>query len=550
MSQGRQDKGLGVSVSLPGLLALMGGLLLLYCYWRLHWSIRLESGFLRLVVLGGGTLAAVWGINEIVVSVLSSTRGRRVLRARVGADRSQKAHGSQPVGLRRLLSLFGLLLIAGGATLSFLIAVRAESGPTVAVGFTGGVLLIVWGVHNVAEAFRPRTGPRHTRHRQTLAIPGVAFLAMMVLFLFASLIGRSNMLMLVFALMAGPFVLNGWITFRMLKKTGVSRRAPRRAMVGEPVDVELTLSNDKELMSSWLIDVTDRIRGQGEDLQTGVLFTRVAPRNRQTGTYRVQFARRGRYTFGPLAVTSRFPLGFVERGMEFDLAEETIVYPRLGRLTPAWKRETMTATELVERDDPRTGLYDDEFHRLREHRWGDNPRAIHWRTSARRNELMVREYHQTREWDLVVLLDLWTPKKPAEADRERVERAVSFAATVCIDHMRTSRESVVTLSAGGKKMVRWQGQAGPAAFDSLLETLALLEAGRSADPETLLAGAPLLRTASRRLILITTRTGVRLGRDAQAHGLRPAGFDPGAAPRIETYPTDGPTLARFIEFSS
>ena len=62
-----------------------------------------------------------------------------------------------------------------------------------------------------------------------------------------------NMLMLVFAMLVGPFVLNGWITFSMLKRMNVVRRAPRRTMAGDPVSVEIELSNEKNLLSAWLM---------------------------------------------------------------------------------------------------------------------------------------------------------------------------------------------------------------------------------------------------------------------------------------------------------
>ncbi len=61
----------------------------------------------------------------------------------------------------------------------------------------------------------------------------------MIVIFSGSLLGRSNMLMLVFSMMAGPFVVNGWITYSMLKRTAVERVVPERVMAGEPITVEL-----------------------------------------------------------------------------------------------------------------------------------------------------------------------------------------------------------------------------------------------------------------------------------------------------------------------
>ncbi|MGH7128832.1 MAG: DUF58 domain-containing protein, partial [Planctomycetaceae bacterium] len=248
--------------------------------------------------------------------------------------------------------------------------------------------------------------------RMRVPRPGLVYLVIMTVLLIGSMIGRSNMLMLVFALMAGPFVLNGWVIYSMLRRMRIARRLPRRAMAGEPVFVEITLENHKRLLSSWLIVVTDAIRHREEHLKGTAVFSRVPPRAERTGRYEVRLMRRGLYRFGPLYVSTRFPLGLVERGRSNADGGELLVHPRIGRLAPAWRREQLLAAELVQRRQRRQGVFDDEFHALRDYRWGDNPRAIHWRTSARRNELQVREFHQSRDQDLVVLLDLWQPKRP------------------------------------------------------------------------------------------------------------------------------------------
>jgi uncharacterized protein (DUF58 family) len=211
----------------------------------------------------------------------------------------------------------------------------------------------------------------------------------------------------------------------------------------------------------------------------------VPPRSQRTGTYQAALVHRGKYTLGPLFLTTRFPLSFVERSWEVRDTAELIVHPRLGRLTPQWHREETFADEMVQQARSRTGAYEDEFHRLREYRSGDNPRAIHWRTSARRNQLMVREYHQNRERDLAVLLDLWLPRHPTPQDRERLELAVSFAATICVEQFHNSRESQLFLGICGEKPLHWEGQAGPLSIQTLLDQLATAQGSPIPDPSTL-----------------------------------------------------------------
>jgi uncharacterized protein (DUF58 family) len=316
------------------------------------------------------------------------------------------------------------------------------------------------------------------------------------------------MLMLVFSMMAGPFVVNGWITYSMLKGTALERVASERVMAGEPITVELVLINRKRLMSCWLMSAHDTIQNGEERLDPSVLFARVPAGGRRSGHYHARLMRRGRYRFGPAQLTARFPLGIVERGLVFQLPGEILVYPRLGRLSARWMREHFLATDLVEQRELRQGPFDDEFHRIREFRWGDNPRAIHWRTSARHNALMVREYHQSRDLNLMVLVDLWLPLRPTALEREGLELAASVAATMCVGHMKQSRDSKLHVAIAGRRLVQWDGESRLANAGPLMDHFAIAEGSPSPEVGTMLQQAAAKRLHGIRTVLITTRTEV------------------------------------------
>ena len=50
-------------------------------------------------------------------------------------------------------------------------------------------------------------------------------------------------------MMAGAFIINGWVTFTMLQKLNISRSLPHRVTVGIPFSVQLTLENQKRSIS-------------------------------------------------------------------------------------------------------------------------------------------------------------------------------------------------------------------------------------------------------------------------------------------------------------
>jgi uncharacterized protein (DUF58 family) len=249
----------------------------------------------------------------------------------------------------------------------------------------------------------------------------------------------------------------------------------------------------------------DTIQNDEERLNPSVLFARVPAGGRRSGHYHARLMRRGRYRFGPVQLTARFPLGIVERGVVFQLPGEILVYPRLGRLSGRWMREHFLATDLVERRELRQGAFDDEFHRIREFRWGDNPRAIHWRTSARHNALMVREYHQSRDLNLMVLADLWLPARPTSLERERLELAMSVAATMCTAHMKQSRDSTLHVAVAGRQLVQWDGESRIANAGPLMDYFAMAEGAPRPQVATMLEHAASKRLHGVRTLLITTR---------------------------------------------
>jgi uncharacterized protein (DUF58 family) len=67
---------------------------------------------------------------------------------------------------------------------------------------------------------------------------------------------------------------------------------------------------------------------------------------------------------------------------------------------------------------------------VRPYRQGDGIRAVHWRSTARRGELMVREYDAAPSPELVLVVEPWLPADPTDAQKEKLEAALSLAATV------------------------------------------------------------------------------------------------------------------------
>ena len=348
---------------------------------------------------------------------------------------------------------------------------------------------------------------RLTQHWMSIPLEGIIYLGIMLVLFTGAMLTRENTLLLVFAFMAGPFVINGWMTFGMLQSARIERQSPRRAMQGELFSVELTLRNSRPLFAIWMMSVRDTIENIHDALSATVLFSRVSPRTSQTGLYQLRLAHRGRYRLGPLRISSRFPLGLVERSRVFSNSGEVLVYPRIGRISPNWRQKLQGATELVSRMQPQQGVYHDDFHRLREFRSGDNPRAIHWRSTARRGELILREFHQNREHTLAIALDLFWPSPTRHRRHETVELALSFVASLLVERGRECRDGYLTLTVSGEQTFRWEGQGTASSLERLFDGLAVLEAGSAPDITEMVKETLHHSSSSTQILVVTTRAG-------------------------------------------
>lgn len=437
--------------------------------------------------------------------------GPDLVRHEFGSLVSTRMTSSQP--LRRVTSSGVAAMVAGLGLTILELTTHFIEGRLGVYGkytiLTCGTLFSVWGLKELIAGWWPRMGRNSLiRNRMHIPLEGAAFLAIMFVLFVGSLIGRSNPLMLVFSMMAGAFVLNGWLTFTSLKGVHIERVLPERAMAGDPFSVELTLVNRKRILSSWLMSAVDHIEGLGVQLTPEIVFIRVAGRESQRGHYHVQLAKRGVYTLGPVHVDTRFPLGLVQRGISLPVPASLKVYPRLGKLTTEWRRKLQTATEQTASQASHAGHSADEFHRLREYRVGDDLRSVHWRTSARRNELMVREYRDSRDRSLLVLLDTWMPPHPDETCLQSMEQAISFSATVCIEAARNSRESRTTLASLASTVTVWRGGAGGERIEDMLDSLAELVPGSTKLVSGLFEATVHDRSLQPRIVVVTARPQV------------------------------------------
>jgi len=197
---------------------------------------------------------------------------------------------------------------------------------------------------------------------------------------------------------------------------------PPRVHAGTPSRVELSVRNvgSRRTPVLRLVDpVTDT---GGAELLLGPL----QPRHDLAAAYQLPTERRGILRAGPLRAMVTDPFGLAERSFAVAGVAEVTVLPRIDQLSPL--------PHSVGRDDPHAGadhpnvlgLGNEDFYALREYVVGDDLRRVHWASTARRGELMVRQDEVPWQGRATILLDARRDTTSAQS----FELAVSAAASI------------------------------------------------------------------------------------------------------------------------
>jgi uncharacterized protein (DUF58 family) len=255
---------------------------------------------------------------------------------------------------------------------------------------------------------------------------------------------------------------------------------PQHLAAGQTARVRLTLTNEGRVPSGALLL---------EDQLPYVLGTRprfvlegIGQGWTRTIEYAVRSDVRGRFEVGPMTVRVRDPFGMVQLGRSFRGTTPLVVTPRTVPL-PAIPLEGGHRGSGDNR--PRAfavGTAEDVG--IREYRRGDDLRRVHWRSSARAGELMVRREEQPGQSRLTLLVDNRSRAHRGQGVGSTLEAAVSAAASVGVHLTRRGYDvRLVTASGLESSSHARPRDAGPDA-GPLLESLAVLGADRGGGLDT------------------------------------------------------------------
>lgn len=297
---------------------------------------------------------------------------------------------------------------------------------------------------------------------------------------------RNNQVLFVTSAITATVFLSGVVTFLSAGRISVERALPSRVFAGASFDVRLRVRNASRWRPALGLGFLDALQMPDvHALSRGPVLPVLPPGAAVEVSYARRIHRRGVYTVVNTLALTRFPFGIFERRVLARSPARLVVLPALGRLRRATERDL--ARRVASRAVRRMRGGTEEFESLREYRPGDNPRHIHWRTSARAGRLVRRVLRDEDGGDLHVLLDTCVAGFDAEARGRNVERAISCAATLLAHAAARGRRATLHFPGGSA------AHAGTrAGLLKALEALAELQPS-TAPVEEVLAAAQLPR---------------------------------------------------------
>ena len=297
-----------------------------------------------------------------------------------------------------------------------------------------------------------------------LTSEGVRFILLTVGIGVASINTGNNLLYLLFAMMLSLIVISGILSERCFKQVDVSRRLPPALFANQPATAAFVIGNRSSRLPVFSLRIMDVIEATAVD--RGVQLLQLLPGARTIQSYPLLVKRRGTYVLEGIKLFTRFPFGLFVKAATFPVRSDVIVYPEIKDLSSVLLDDlSMVGHEQVL---PRRG-HGTTLHNLRLYQPGDDSRTIHWKTTARKSLLIVRETEAEDQRQVTIVLHTQLSDGSHRADFQAMfEEAVSLAASLAV--LFTRRGYEVRLVVGEQEVAY---EAGDAHLSRMLSLLAV-----------------------------------------------------------------------------
>ena len=279
-----------------------------------------------------------------------------------------------------------------------------------------------------------------------------------------------------------------WYSIRWLTLERFERA--QRTQAGRIHEERIVLRNLGWLPKLWLevrdhSDLPNHAAGRVIDFLPG--------HGERSWLVRTVCSQRGRFTLGPVTIRSSDPFGIFEHTREINVVEHLVVWPQTVELpTFAPPIGRLTGGEALQR---RTHHVTTNVSGVREYYPGDSFNRIHWKSTARHNRLIVKEFELDPSADIWLFLDmdktvhagtasivepdtsllpLWVSRPNVEIEPTTEEYAVVITASIA-KHFIGKGKSVGLITYGQRREVI-MADRGERQLNKILEALSVVRA--------------------------------------------------------------------------
>ena len=235
----------------------------------------------------------------------------------------------------------------------------------------------------------------------------------------------NNLLYLLVSMLLGLIVVSGLLSEQTLRGLDLAVAPAEDVHAGRPALLRATVTNTKRRLTSYSVAV--EIEGGGDAQRRNAYVTMLPAGAEQAIAWHETLPARGRQRLPGLRAGTSFPFGLFWKSGRSVAGPDVVVFPAL--------RPVSTVTSFKndgdgEQPSRRLG-HGHELYNLREYVIGDDPRLIHWRSSAKAASPIVRELEAPTQLDSRIVL-----VGTGVRDPERLETALSEAASLTVELIR------------------------------------------------------------------------------------------------------------------
>jgi uncharacterized protein (DUF58 family) len=257
--------------------------------------------------------------------------------------------------------------------------------------------------------------------RRAAVLIGVA-----VLLVLAGSTAQAGWLFVLAAGVAGLVLVSLFWPHR-LKSVSVRRTLPATVQAGETFSGRIDLINTSRRSLSPL-RAKDEVPGIAPAEVS--LLQQLGPGATAGGSVRIEALRRGVHEGGSVTLRSGAPFGIVMSRRKLELPGRIVVTPRTVQLR-SFPLDLVSTSYGGEEEALRIGV-GDEFLGVRPYRTGDPRRSVHWRSTARAGQLIVREFQEPSRLSVEIVVAGLAPSEKADSSFETIVSAAASAALYMI----------------------------------------------------------------------------------------------------------------------